>query len=90
MPVVEVPSALRAMTGGASRVTVVGSTVAQAIEALSAQHPGLREKLWQRDGKLKRAIGIFIGDDDVRSTDALEWPVTEADVITLVVAISGG
>lgn len=88
MAIIELPHALRSLAGGAAKVRVDAATVGDALQALCATHPPLREKLFLPDGRLRRFLGVFVGDDDVR--DEPGRAVTATDAITLIAAISGG
>ena len=88
MVIVELPAALRALAGGHARVQVNAATVAGALEALCAAHAGLRAKLFTETGALKRSIGMFVDDEDVR--DAPTTKLGAKSVIVLVAAMAGG
>jgi len=89
MPIVELPAALRSR-GGPSKVKVDGATVAEALEALCRAQPELRPRLFTGAGLLKRTVGIFVGEDDVRSEEGLARAVGERELIVLVAAMAGG
>lgn len=88
MPTVEIPSALRVRTAGLSTVAVKGATVAQVLEELCEAHPQLRPQLFTPAGKLKRTIGIFVGEDDVRGDEDRALPAHAR--LVLVAALAGG
>lgn len=88
MVTVELPAALRALAAGQARVKVDAGTVGVGLEALCALHPALRSKLFTEAGSLKRSIGVFVDDEDVR--DAPATKLGAKSVIVLVVAMAGG
>lgn len=90
MPVIELPAALRPRAAGRAKVTVEGGTVAQALESLCRAHPELRPQLFTAAGKLKRTIGIFVGEDDVRSDEGLARALGPGELVILVAAMAGG
>jgi molybdopterin converting factor small subunit len=90
MPIVELPAALRARAASRARVTVEGRTVAEALESLCKAHPQLRPQLFTGAGQLKRTIGIFVGEDDVRSDEGLARGLSPTEVVVLVAAMAGG
>ena len=90
MPTLELPSALRAHAGGKARVTVEAGTVAEALEALCVQHPALRPHLWMAGGKLRRTLGVFVAEEDVRSEEGLAQRLGPRDVVVLITAMAGG
>ncbi|MFZ5445747.1 MAG: MoaD/ThiS family protein [Myxococcota bacterium] len=88
MPTVELPSALRAHAGNQARVQVSAATVAEALEGACRIHPRLRAMLFLPSGQLRRTIGVFVGEDDVR--DALAQPLGPRDVVAVITAMAGG
>ena len=91
MPVtVRIPTQLRQLAGGASDVTVEGATVAEALKALDAAHPGFAERLYDEGGGLRRFVNIFVADEDIRFLQGLETPVTDGQTVSIVPAVAGG
>lgn len=70
MPLIELPSALRARAAGKATVKVDAATVADALEALCRAHPELRPQLFAHGGQLKRSIGVFVEEADAASPGA--------------------
>lgn len=90
MPFVELPAALRPRAAGRVKVQVEGTTVALALESLCRAHPELRPQLFTFEGKLKRTIGIFLGEDDVRSDEGLARALLPSELLVLILAMAGG
>ena len=90
MPIIELPAALRPRAAGKARLTVEGATVAEALEALCRARPELRPLLFTEAGKLKRTVGIFVGEDDVRSDEGLARPLGPSELVILIAAMAGG
>ena len=89
MPSIRIPSALRALTGGASDVEVAATTVGDALAALDRRHPGIAAKLLA-NGVVKPFIRIFVGPDDIGGLSGLDTKLTERDEVAIVPAIAGG
>lgn len=87
---VRIPTPLRKYTQGQEAVTVSAATVAELIEALEAQHPGLRERILDDKGAVRRFVNIFVGEDDIRFLNQLGTPLTDATEVSIVPAIAGG
>jgi sulfur-carrier protein len=87
---VRVPTTFRSLTGGASSVSVEGSTLAEVLEALDASHPGFRAKLLDGEGNLVRHANLFVDDDDVRFLDGLGTAVPDGGTVTIMPAVAGG
>jgi sulfur-carrier protein len=90
MATVFIPTPLRRLTGGQSRVTENAVTVGELIQKLEGQYPGIQEKLLDGDGNLKRFINIFRNDDEIRTLEGLETSIGENDKISIVPAMAGG
>ncbi len=90
MATVYVPTPLRRLTSGQSKVDVEGATIGALIESVEAQYPGIAEKVLDGDGNIKRFINVFLNDDEVGSLQGLETPVGDNDKISIVPAMAGG
>lgn len=90
MTFVRLPLPLRAYAGGKSTVAVEGSTVLDCIRELESGHPEISERLHDEDGDLSPAVNLYVNGQDVRHLSGLHTPVSQSDVITIVVAIAGG
>ncbi len=90
MAIIELPSALRVHANRQARVVVEAATVAQALEALCVAHPALRPQVWMATGTLRRTIGVFLREDDMRSPEGLAHPLGAQDVLVLITAMAGG
>ena len=92
MPViVKIPAPLRPLTQGLSEVSVENAaTVQAAVEDLSRRYPGLRERLLDEKGGLRRYVNIFRNDEDIRHGKSLQTALSEGDKLTIVPAIAGG
>ncbi len=90
MPTVLIPTPLRPHCGGQSSAEAAGATVGEVLESLTAQHPGLRQHLFNEQGKLRSFVNIYLNDDDIRYLDKEASAVTAADTLTIVPSIAGG
>ncbi len=87
MPVVFVPSLMRDLTGGRTRVEVPGSNVRQVIESLDAAFPGAKARLCDGEG-LNPLVAVAV--DGELSTLGVRQPVGPASEVHFVAAVSGG
>ncbi len=87
---VRIPTTLRPLSGGASEVTVEGSTVHDVIASLDATHPGFKDRLIDEQGGLHRYVNVFVDDDDVRFADGLATSVPDGQTVAIVPAVAGG
>ncbi len=87
---VRVPQILRKHTGGAKSLKASGRTVREVLEDLDRQHPGLRERLLEDGDRLHRFVNIYVNDEDVRFIQALDTPLKDGDVVSILPAVAGG
>lgn len=87
---VQIPSALRGLTGGAAEVEVEAADVASLVDALEARHKGLRGRLLDDSGKLRSYVRVFVNDEDVRTRGGKSAALAPGDTVTIVPAIAGG
>ena len=86
-----VPTILRSLTGGASEVPVDGAaTLAELIDKVDAEHPGIRGRVLDDDGKLRRFVNVYVGEDDVRFAQGLETPTPDGVTVSIIPAVAGG
>ena len=90
MATVRIPTPLRKLTNGLEEVKISGNTVGELIAALEAQHPGIKERICDDQGKVRRFVNIFANDEDIRFLQNLDTPVKETDEVSIVPAIAGG
>jgi molybdopterin converting factor small subunit len=87
---IRIPTQLRALSGGASEVSVEGATVGEALAALDSAHPGFAERLYDESGALRRFVNVFLAEDDIRFLSGVDSPVTDGQTISIVPAVAGG
>jgi molybdopterin converting factor small subunit len=89
MPVVRIPTPLRPHAGGVDRLDAVGSTVGEILDQLTAQHPALRERLFDGD-ELRRFVNVYVNNEDIRYLEDLATPVAANDEVSIIPAVAGG
>ena len=82
--------AWRGFAGGAKEVTLQAATVGEAMDALAAAHPPLRERLRDEHGRLRAHLAVFVNDEDARLLGWEDAPLKDGDVIHVIPALSGG
>jgi len=91
MPVkVRIPTPLRKITNGADEVNAEGANVAALIEDLEKNFPGLKERICEPDGKLRRFVNLYLNDEDIRFKKNLETELKDTDELSIIPAIAGG
>ena len=90
MPVlVRIPTPLRAVTKGAGEVHAEGTNVAELVEDLERQFPGLRERLVE-NGEVRRFINFYVNEEDIRFLQGKETALKDGDEVSIVPALAGG
>ena len=87
---VRIPTPLRRFTGGAEEVGVGGNTIAVVVDDLEHKHPGIKERLCDEQGKVRRFVNIYVNGDDIRFLNGLDTAVKDGDEVSIVPAIAGG
>jgi molybdopterin synthase sulfur carrier subunit len=91
MPVmVRIPTPLRRITSGAGEVHADGKDVAELIDDLERRFPGLRERLVEESGELRRFINVYVNQEDVRFLSGTGTLLKDGDEVSLVPALAGG
>jgi sulfur-carrier protein len=87
---IRIPTPMRNLTGGASQVSVEATTLAEALKALDAAHPGVAERVLDESGALRRFVNVYVGDEDVRFLDGLETTLGDGASVSIIPAVAGG
>ncbi|HEV2501086.1 MAG TPA: MoaD/ThiS family protein [Terriglobia bacterium] len=87
---VMIPTPLRQYTERKEAVEIEASSVADALQRLTAQFNGLRKHLYNDEGKLRSFVNIYLNDEDIRYLQKDKTPVNPNDVISIVPSIAGG
>ncbi|HEY7168160.1 MAG TPA: ubiquitin-like small modifier protein 1 [Candidatus Binatia bacterium] len=87
---VRVPTPLRKYTQGADEVSAQGTSVKAIVEDLEKNYPGIKERLCDESGKVRRFVNVYVNGDDIRFLQNLETNLKEGDAISIVPAIAGG
>ncbi|HCV26393.1 MAG: MoaD/ThiS family protein [Candidatus Latescibacterota bacterium] len=87
---VNIPTPLRKLTGNAAEVEVEAASVGELVENLEAAHEGIKEKLLDDAGEIRRYVNLYVNDEDIRFLDGKETALNAGDSVTIVPAIAGG
>ena len=87
---VRIPQPLRKLTGGIAEVQIAAETVMQLIENLDKKHPGLRERLVDETGNLRKFVNVYLNDEDIRFLNNLNSTIKDGDEVSILPAIAGG
>lgn len=87
---VRIPTPLRRLTQNLAEVETEGTDIETIIENLDSNYPGMKERLCDDDGKIRRFVNIYLNDEDIRFLDGKETEVTDGAEISIIPAIAGG
>jgi molybdopterin synthase sulfur carrier subunit len=87
---VRVPTPLRKFTQGADEVNAQGTNIKTLVEDLEKKFPGIKDRICDETGKIRRFVNVYVNGDDIRFLQNLETTVKEGDNISIVPAIAGG
>ncbi len=91
MPVkVLIPTPLRNLTGNAAELSLDAPSVTALIQALESAHPGLKERLCDDQGKLRRFVNVYLNEEDIRFLQGEATALKDGDEVSIVPAIAGG
>ena len=87
---VKIPTPLRSLTQDQGLVSISATNVESAINELEEQFPGIKERVCEEDGSLRRFVNIYINGEDIRFLDDLQSSIKDNDEISIVPAVAGG
>jgi molybdopterin converting factor small subunit len=87
---VRIPTILRSYTAGAGEVSADGAKLSEVMDSLEGSYPGIRGRILDESGALRRFVNVYVGDDDVRFIGGLDAEVPEGARISIIPAVAGG
>lgn len=90
MPQVRIPTPLRNLSGDRDEINIQASNIADMIENLEAECPGMKNRLCDESGEIRRFINIYVNNEDIRFLDGKETGLSEEDNVSIIPAIAGG
>jgi molybdopterin converting factor small subunit len=87
---VRIPTILRTYTGGEKAVDASGATLGALVDDLEANHPGIKERLVEDGGELRRFVNVYVDDEDVRFTGGLGTELSDGAQVVILPAVAGG
>jgi molybdopterin synthase sulfur carrier subunit len=87
---VRIPTILRPLTGGQAEVASEGATLADVLDKLESDHPGLKKRVLDDEGKVRRFVNVYVGAEDVRFAEGLQTPTPDGAQVSIIPAVAGG
>lgn len=87
---VRIPTPLRTLTKNQGEVQIKGADVAELIDNLEADHPGIKNRLCDEHGEIRRFVNVYVNEEDVRFLNGKATALKDGDEVSIVPAIAGG
>ncbi len=87
---IRIPTPLRKLTDGKGEVEGAGKTIGELLDNLDGRYPGIKERLCDESGNLRRFVNIYVNEEDIRFRQGKETALADGDEISIVPAIAGG
>ena len=87
---VTIPTPLRRFTAEDAEIDVQADTIAEILDELDQKYPGLKDRLCEEGGELRRFFNVYVNGEDVRFLDDLQTKVPPGGEVSIIPAISGG
>ena len=87
---IRIPTPLRKLTRETEVVKAEGGTIQAILDDLEARFPGIKERICDESGEVRRFVNIFVNDEDIRFLENRNTPIKDGDEISIVPAIAGG
>lgn len=87
---VRIPTPLQRLTKNQEEVSMEGSTIQELIGNLEKSYPGIRERICDAEGKLRRFVNIYVNEEDIRFLKGDKTTLKDGDEVSIIPAIAGG
>lgn len=87
---VRIPTPLQKLTGGEGEVSAEGATIKEMFDNLEEKYAGIKERVYDDEGNLRRFINIYVNEEDIRFLDGEGTPLKDNDDVSVIPAIAGG
>ena len=87
---VRIPTPLQRLTSGQGEVQCQGTTVGELLADLEHRYPGIRERICDETGKLRRFVNVFVNEEDIRFLQGDQTAIKDGDEVSIIPAIAGG
>jgi molybdopterin synthase sulfur carrier subunit len=87
---VRIPTPLRKLTNNDELVEVNAATIGDAINELQARYPGIKERLLDETGAVRRFVNMYVNEEDIRFLQNQQTKLKDGDEISIIPAIAGG
>ena len=87
---VRIPTPLRKLTNEQESVEVESATIGAAVEELEGKCPGIKERIVDEEGEIRRFVNVYVNEEDIRFLKNQDTPLKDGDDVSIIPAIAGG
>jgi len=87
---VRIPTPLQQLTNNQAVVQCQGSNVSEMLDSLEASCPGIKARICDEQGNLRRFVNFYVNSEDIRFLDGANTALADGDEISIIPAIAGG
>lgn len=87
---IRIPAPLRKLTNDQAVVEIQGKTVQELLAGLEKSYPGLKERICDESGQIRRFVNIFVNGEDIRFKEGPNTAVVDGAEVSIIPAIAGG
>ncbi|MDH5666467.1 MAG: MoaD/ThiS family protein [Nitrospira sp.] len=87
---VRIPTPLRPLTKNQGEVDITAGSITDLVDTLEASYPGIKARLCDDSGELRRFVNIYVNEEDIRFLDGKNTALKTGDEVSIVPAIAGG
>lgn len=85
-----IPTPLQKLTQDQAEIHCQGSTIRELLDSLEANCPGIKARLCDESGELRRFVNFYVNSEDIRFLEGSSTPLQDGDEVSIVPAIAGG
>lgn len=87
---VRIPTPLQKLTQNKTEVELEAKDIKELIDSLEKSFPGIKERLCDEKGALRRFINIYVNEEDIRFLQRDSTLIKDGDEVSIIPAIAGG
>jgi molybdopterin converting factor small subunit len=88
--IVRIPTPLQGLTNNMAEVAAEGGTIRELMSHLDQKYPGLKERIYDENGRLRRFVNVYVNDEDIRFMDNEDTAVQDGAEVSIIPSIAGG
>jgi molybdopterin converting factor small subunit len=85
-----IPTPLQKLTNNQATVECNGSTIAELLDSLEQSCPGIKARLCDDQGQLRRFVNFYVNSEDIRFLEGTDTTLSDGDEVSIIPAIAGG